>query len=72
VADLIETLTSLQEAIFLGAVAGRNRTERRRAGERNFLVGRQTTGDTFFPGYPNDRRRPASAGHGPGCPTKGD
>lgn len=71
-ADLIETLTSLQEAIFLGTVTGRNRMEHRRVGERNYLACRQTAGNTPFPGYPEERRRPAGAGHGPGCPKKGD
>jgi hypothetical protein len=72
VSDLVETLTTLQESIFLGAVVCRNRIERRRTGERNFLFGQQTTGDAVFPGYPNDRRRPANTGRGPGCPTKRD
>lgn len=71
-ADLIETLTSLQEAIFLGTVAARKRMERRRVGEHNYLACRQTAGDTLLPGYPDDRRRPASAGHGSGRPSKGD
>lgn len=53
-ADLIETLTSLQEAIFLGAVAGLNRTEHQHTEERNSLVGRKTSRDTIFPEFADD------------------
>lgn len=56
-ADLIETLTSLQEAIFLGTVAARNRMEHRRIGERNSLACRQNAGNTPFSGYPKGVRQ---------------
>lgn len=68
-ADLIETLTSLQEAIFLGTVVGMNQTERP---SRDFLASWKTTADAILPGYPDDRRHPARIRLCTGClPAEG-
>ncbi|MCE5262118.1 MAG: response regulator [Deltaproteobacteria bacterium] len=67
-ADLIETLTSLQEAIFLGTVVGMNRTEH---SNRDFLASWKTTVDTILPEYPDDRRHPARIRLRTGYPAEG-
>ena len=70
--DLIETLTSLQEAIFLGTVAGMNLTELRCNGKRDFSFGRKPSADTLFPQCSDDRRRPARIESRMTRPTDGD